>query len=66
MQEFNINKMLQWDSKNALMYTRYVHKNFEDPPVLMNIMMTLMANVIMATNAMITTNATTTITTRML
>lgn len=38
-EEFNINKMLQWNSKNVLMYTRYVHKNFEDPPVLMNIMM---------------------------
>jgi hypothetical protein len=38
-EEFNINKMLHWDSKNVLMYTRYVHKNFEDPPVLMNIMM---------------------------
>jgi len=38
-EEFNINKMLQWDSKNVLMYTRYVHKNFEDPSVLMNIMM---------------------------
>ena len=38
-EEFNINKMLQWDAKNVLMYTRYVHKNFEDPSVLMNIMM---------------------------
>ena len=38
-EEFNINKMLHWDAKNVLMYTRYVHKNFEDPPVLMNIMM---------------------------
>lgn len=37
-EEFNINKMLQWDSKNVLMYTKFVHKHFEDPQVLMNIM----------------------------